>query len=86
MQLDDNLTGIQKRIIGVVALYIIEEGYSPSVREIGEALGIKSSSVQEQIEKLVGMGYLMRDRRKARTLRLTVKGEGVIEAINEGEE
>ena len=46
-----------------------ERGYAPTVREIGTALGIKSTStVHKDIESLVSQGYLRKDPAKPRAL------------------
>lgn len=46
-------------------------GYAPSVREIGEALGYKSTStVQMYLERLLEYGYLLREDGKSRSLRV----------------
>ena len=38
------LTGMQQKIYEYIATCIREQGYPPSVREIGEAVGLKSPS------------------------------------------
>ena len=52
--------------------YINENGYAPSNREIGKALGIKSTStVQSHIDRLLYFGCLTRSsEKKSRTLRI----------------
>jgi repressor LexA len=59
--------------------YIIDEvqkkGYPPSVREIGEAVGLSSSStVHAHLSKLVRLGYLRRDPTKPRAIEVLVGG------------
>lgn len=50
---------------------IREHGYSPSVRDIREALGYKSTStVHMYIERLLALGYIKKEDGKSRTLRL----------------
>lgn len=52
-------------------------GYAPTVREIGGALGIKSTStVHKDIESLAKQGFLRKDPAKPRALVLTEKGLG----------
>jgi repressor LexA len=55
--------------------YIIKEtqikGYPPSVREIGEAVGLSSSSsVHAHLEKLQQLGYIRRDPTKPRAIEI----------------
>jgi len=54
-------------IIGVLK----KEGFSPSVRDIKIALGIKSTStVHAYLEKLEKMGYIQKEAGKSRTIRV----------------
>ena len=63
------LSGKQHEIVAFIKKQIIERGYPPSVREIGEAVGLKStSSVHSQLEKLERYGYIRRDPTKSRTI------------------
>lgn len=56
------LTDRQSRIMDVIQRAVAERGYPPSVREIGEAVGLKSpSSVHSQMNTLEEMGYIRRD-------------------------
>ena len=51
-----------------------EKGYPPSIREIGEQTGISSTSVVNYyLEQLEKWGYIERDRRISRGLRVTDK-------------
>lgn len=59
--------------------YIIAEvqqkGYPPSVREIGEAVGLSSSStVHAHLAKLEQMGYIRRDPTKPRAIEILIGG------------
>lgn len=52
----------RKRILEFIVGYIQKHGYSPSVREIGEGVGLKSaSSVQTHLEKMFDSGELETD-------------------------
>ena len=47
------------------------KGYPPTVREIGERLGLRSScTVQRHLEQLERKGYIKRDRTKARSIEI----------------
>ncbi len=71
------LTARQKQVLSVIEEYIVENGYPPSVREIGDCLGLSSScTVQRHLEALIGKGYLRRSGSKARTLELTESAGG----------
>lgn len=65
------LTAMQQRIYDYIASFIHDQGYPPSVREIGEAVGLKSpSTVHFHIKHLEELGYLSKDGRKGRALTL----------------
>lgn len=53
---------VREKILEVVVFYIKEHGYSPSVREIGDMVGLKStSSVQAHLAKMLKIGMLETD-------------------------
>ncbi len=63
------LTGRQRQVLEGVTKIMREKGYPPTVREIGDLLGLRSScTVQRHLEALERKGYLKRDRTKARSL------------------
>jgi repressor LexA len=65
------LTERQRAILDVIQSSIDERGYAPSVREIGDAVGLSSpSSVHAQLESLEARGYLRRDASKGRAMEL----------------
>ncbi len=67
----DPLTQRQRAILEMVHGHVDEHGYPPSVREIGDAVGLRSpSSVHGQLEALERKGYLRRDPTKPRALEL----------------
>jgi repressor LexA len=73
---DTELTGKRREILDFIASQIQERGYPPSVREIGEAVGLTSSStVHTHLSTLQRQGYLRRDPTKPRAL--TVSYDGV---------
>lgn len=52
----------RKKILKYITAYIQTHGYSPSVREIGEAVGLSSSSsVQNHIQRMIKDGTLETD-------------------------
>src|SRR5690554_3444820 len=51
----------QKQILRYIEEYINENGYAPSLREIGQAVGMRSvSSVHNQLNNLENMGHIKR--------------------------
>jgi repressor LexA len=59
----------QQRILEVIRSFTAEQGYPPSVREIGERVGLSSSStVQSHLKTLERRGLLKRDPTKPRAL------------------
>lgn len=64
-----DLTERQLAILAVIKDSIAENGYAPSMREIGEAAGLSSpASVKYQLEILESKGYIKRDVTKGRAL------------------
>jgi repressor LexA len=62
----------QQRILAFLGDYIEENGYPPSIREIGAAAGISSTSVVSyNLRRLEEYGYISRDREVSRGLKLT---------------
>jgi repressor LexA len=65
----EDLTERQREILDYIKREVEKKGYPPSVREIGEAVGLSSSSsVHAQLEKLEVLGYLRRDPTKPRAI------------------
>ena len=63
------LTPRQQRILTVLREAIEQRGYPPSIREIGEAVGLaSSSSVAHQLRVLEGKGFIKRDPNRPRAL------------------
>ncbi len=63
------LAGKRRRILEFIAERIRDRGYPPSVREIGEAVGLTSSStVHAHLKVLQREGYLERDAEKPRAI------------------
>jgi len=63
------LTGKRRQILDFIAAQLRERGYPPSVREIGEAVGLTSSStVHAHLATLQRQGYLRRDPSKPRAI------------------
>jgi repressor LexA len=66
------LTQRQREVYEFVLSYVDSHGYPPTVREIGEAVGLASpSTVHAHLANLERAGYLRRDPTKPRALELT---------------
>ncbi|HTG46670.1 MAG TPA: transcriptional repressor LexA [Actinomycetota bacterium] len=66
-----DITPRQQRILDFIAQTVRERGYPPTVREIGEAVGLtSSSSVHAQLANLERAGYLRKDPTKPRAMTL----------------
>ena len=50
----------RKEILEAIILYIQEHGYAPTVREIGEMVGLKSS-VQSHLDRMLADGMIETD-------------------------
>jgi repressor LexA len=70
----------QKKIIDFVNLYLAEKGYPPSVREICQAVGFKSTStVHAYIKRLEEEGQILKDATKPRALKILDESEKRLE-------
>jgi repressor LexA len=58
-----------RRVLEYLREYVAEHGYPPSIREVGDAVGLtSSSSVAYQLRVLEERGYIRRDPGKPRAL------------------
>lgn len=66
---EDELSIRRKKILAFIKEEIQKKGYPPSVREIGQAVGLSSpSTVQSHLNVLERQGYIKRSPTKSRTL------------------
>ena len=66
---DSGLTERQRTILEVIRASVTTRGYPPSIREIGDAVGLTStSSVAHQLRTLEKKGYLRRDPNRPRAV------------------
>src|SRR6202034_2612331 len=66
---DSALTPRQRTILDVIRASVSSRGYPPSIREIGDAVGLTStSSVAHQLRTLEKKGYLRRDPNRPRAV------------------
>jgi repressor LexA len=70
------LTQRQQRVLEVIRESIAARGYPPSMREIGERVGLtSSSSVAHQLRTLQEKGFLKRDSNRPRAMQVFAPGE-----------
>jgi repressor LexA len=73
---DHVLTWRQRKVLKVIRESVRKRGYPPSMREIGDAVGLTStSSVSYQLIMLQKKGYLHRDVGRPRTVEARLPGE-----------
>lgn len=76
MPTDDNYGGAtgplsdrQQQVLDFIRSKVAERGYPPSVREIGDAIGLSSpSTVHSHLSTLVKLGYIRKDATKPRAI------------------
>jgi repressor LexA len=81
---DHVLTWRQRKVLQVIRESVQRRGYPPSMREIGEAVGLTStSSVSYQLSTLQSKGYLRRDAGRPRTVEVRLPGHGTVRPESE---
>ena len=66
------LTPLEQRLIKYISGYIAENNRSPTLKQMGEALGIKSrGTLHRYVQSLISKRYLRRERRGWRTINLS---------------
>ena len=66
-----SLTDIERKILDYMVQYLRSNTYQPSIREIGERFGIKSTkTVSEHLQALADKGFLERDPSRSRGVRI----------------
>ena len=59
--------------------YNLEHGFCPTIREIGSAVGLSSTStVYNHVQKLIDYGYVSRNPTCSRTLMVNKEREGIL--------
>ena len=93
---EDNLTQAQNELYGWIKEYMKDFQHSPSIRQMMEAMGLKSPApIQSRLKHLQEKGYISWQEGKARTLQLvdeiiegipimgTIAAGGLIETFND---
>jgi repressor LexA len=72
------LTQRQRDVRDAIASFWSERGYAPTLRELGDALAIKSTNgVNDHLRALERKGVVKRDPKISRSIRLVDAGGGV---------
>jgi repressor LexA len=72
----DGLTPRQRMVLDTIRSAVESRGYPPSMREIGEAVGLTSpSSVKHQLMALERKGYVRRDPNRPRAIEVVVQDD-----------
>lgn len=70
------LTDRQRQVLEFIAHSIADAGYPPTIREIGQALDIRSTNgVNDHLRALERKGYIERGDAKSRAIQVTERGE-----------
>ena len=73
----DALNARERAILKYIEKEIEENGYAPSVREIGKKVGLRSTAtVHGYLARLTELGYIKKENKKGRTLRLIKNSKG----------
>ena len=71
------LTDRQSAILEFIREHVRTKGFPPTMREIGEAFGIRSTNgVNDHLKALERKGCIKHDRQKSRTLSIVLQPEG----------
>lgn len=69
--MSQSITDIERKILDYMVMYLRSNTYQPSIREIGERFGIKSTkTVSEHLQALADKGFLERDPSRSRGVRI----------------
>lgn len=80
---EGNLSERQRQVLDFIRVTVADRGYPPSVREIGEAVGLSSpSTVHSHLSALVEAGMIRRDPTKPRAIEV-LGGESTAQAAPE---
>src|SRR5258705_6067739 len=78
---ETGLTQRQRMVLEVIRDSVQRRGYPPSMREIGEAVGLTStSSVSHQLRTLQRKGFLLRDPHRPRAVVVRMPGSARVPA------
>ena len=82
MVIGKDLTKRQQEIFDFIKKYSAKHGYPPTVRDIGKAVGLASSStVHAHLANLEKVGLLRRDPTKPRAIELLDRAAGAVKSV-----
>src|SRR5262245_10792887 len=82
MDIGKDLTKRQQEIFDFIKKYSAKYGYPPTVRDIGKAVGLASSStVHAHLANLEKLGLLRRDPTKPRAIEMLDKTVGAVKSV-----
>lgn len=64
----EEITPAQERTLKAIQDFILEHGYSPTLRELGEILNIGLTPVNDSLKHLIRKGYLTKEPNKRRSI------------------
>src|ERR1700741_60468 len=81
----ETLNPRQRQILGYLRDHSRNHAYPPTVREIGQAVGLSSSStVQNHLNSLEARGYIKRDPAKSRTVEVVGREAAPVRSLRGG--
>jgi repressor LexA len=84
---ESGLTARQRKVLEVIRDSVQRRGYPPSMREIGESVGLTStSSVSHQLRALQRKGFLLRDPNRPRAVVVRMPGSTALQGEPESYE
>jgi|LSQX01.1.fsa_nt_gb repressor LexA len=76
VKLNKKITKKQDEVLNFIKKHIVKNGFPPSVREIGQALGLNSpATVHAHLKKLEEAGCIRKESQKFRTIEVLVENE-----------
>ncbi len=81
----DGLTPRQVQVLRLIACFYDRQRYSPTIAELASKMSISRSTVFEHLGELQRKGLLSTSQGRARSLRLTSQGRGLLEQIDAAE-
>lgn len=79
----EGLSERHKKIMAFLSKFQEDNGYSPSIREIGDSISVKSTSlVDYYLKQLEDFGYISRDNRISRSIVILKPVQGVATTVN----
>lgn len=79
---DSELTTRQQQVLDVILMTVRERGYPPTVREIGDEVGLSSpSTVHSHLNALMKAGYIRKDPSKPRAIEVIDTGHSELSLL-----